>query len=178
MNLKSPHFSVFLIKIFIFLFISLNSVSFCYSQNMPVPENIQAALLPKVLKFSPEISSKEKITMLIVYDKNSESSKDQIKSELDGFIVVKGILKSELEKNISECNLVYFMPGLQEEAILCKKYKVLSVTGISAYVERGEVSLGFGVRNNKPKILVNLKSLENEGQSLSSEVLRISIIFK
>ena len=76
-NLKFVPFSPFLSRSFFFLFIIFNSVSYCYGQNIPVPENIQAALLPKVLKFNSELSEKEKIKMLIVYDNNSLNNKDK-----------------------------------------------------------------------------------------------------
>ncbi len=144
---------------------------------MPVPENIQAALLPKVLKFNPKLSDKTTIKMLIVYDNNSQNTKDAFIKELGVAIEVKAILSFELEENISGYDLVYFMPGLDDLSIICKTHKVLSVTGISQYVEEGRISLGIGIQNNKPKIFVNLTSLEKEGQSLSSDILRIAKIF-
>lgn len=144
---------------------------------MPVPENIQAALLPKVLKFNPELSQKAKIKMLIVYDNNSQNNKDEFFKELSGLMEIKAIRPIELEETITGYDLVYFMPGLDELSIICKTHKVLSVTGISQYVEHGKISLGFGIQNNKPKILVNLTSLDEEGQSLSSDILRIAKIF-
>lgn len=178
MNLKLPHISPVLIKRVFFLFFLFCTNLFCFSQNMPVPENIQAALLPKVLKFSPDFSSKNKIKILIVYDNNSMNSKDEFVKELGNSMIIRAVRVNDIEKFIFEIDLVYFMPGLQDKAFLCKKHKVLSVTGISQYVEQGLVSLGFGLQNNKPKILVNINSLENEGQSLSSDLLRIAIIFK
>lgn len=71
-----PHISSFFKMSLCLVFTIYSSILLGYSQNMPVPENIQSALLPKVLKFSPEISSKTKIKMLIVYDNNSISSKN------------------------------------------------------------------------------------------------------
>lgn len=164
-------------RIILILIIFTTTQSYSFSQNMPVPENIQAALLPKVLKYSSNLSQKSKIRILIVYDNNSQTSKDEFTRELRISMDVKAVLASELEKNISGCDLVYFMPGIQNLAAICKTYRVLSVTGISQYVEQGQVSLAFGIQNNKPKIFVNLSSLENEGQSLSSEILRIAKVY-
>lgn len=87
------------------------------------------------------------------------------------------VLSDELEKYITNCDLVYFMPGNQDKATICKTYNVLSVTGISQYVEQGKISLAFGLQNNKPKIFINLSSLEKEGQSLSSELFRIAKVY-
>ena len=167
----------FLKRIALILTVLTTTITYCYSQNMPVPENIQAALLPKVLKFSPVLSQKAKLHILIVYDNNSQISKDLFASELAVSMDVSAVRPEALEKNISNVDLVYFMPGTQSQVAVCKKHKVLSVTGISQYVEQGQVSLAFGIQNNKPKIFVNLSSLEKEGQSLSSEILRIAKVY-
>ena len=175
--LTNKHFNRPLIRTILFLFIACCSINFSYSQNMPVPENIQAALLPKVLKFSTNLSQNTKLRMLIVYSNNSANSKDDLIRGIGTVMEVKAIQPSELALNISKYDLVYFMPGLQKYASICKTNKVLSVTGISLYVEQGDISLGFGLQNNKPKIFVNLTSLGKEGQSLSSEILRITKVF-
>ncbi len=115
--------------------------------------------------------------MLIVFDNNSETSKNEFIKEFGRTMEIKAVYSNELEQNIANCDLVYFMPGLQNKATLCKKHQVLSVSGISQYVEQGEISLAFGIQNNKPKIFVNLSSFEKEGQSLSSDILRIAKVF-
>lgn len=166
-----------LIRILLLLIMILSSARFCYSQTKSVPENIQAALLPKILKFNPTFDHKQKIRMLIVYDNFSQSSKNELIKELSVIMDTKAVLTPDLERNIADFDLVYFMPGLQKLASMCKEKGVLSVAGISEYVENGQVSLAFGVLNDKPKIYVNLTSLEKEGQSLSSEILRISKVY-
>ncbi|WP_175454816.1 YfiR family protein [Lutibacter oricola] len=143
-----------------------------------MPENIQAALLSKVLKFNPGFSDSTSIKMLVVYNNNTQINKDEFIRGVGNSIEVKAIKPEELKDNISETNVVYFMPGINDSSKLCNKNKVLSVTGTPQYVEQGEISLGFGVENNKPKILVNLTSLEQEGQSFSSDILRIAKIYK
>jgi len=170
--------SFVLIRILFFLFLSIGVYNSAYSQSMPVPENIQAALLPKVLKFSPNLSQVPKLQMLIVFDSNSKLSKNELMKGIGSTMNVKAIVAEELSSNIDKCDLVYFMPGTQNSAIICKENKVLSVCGISGYVENGVISIAFGVQDNKPKIYVNLSSLESEGQSLSSEILRITKVYK
>lgn len=165
-------------KVFICLVVLIVSINYGYSQNMPVPENIQAALLPKVLKFNTNFAEKKTIRMLIVYDNNSRLNKDKFIKELRGTIEITAILENEIESSIANCDLVYFMPGIEDKYEICKRYKVLSVTGISQYVEKGDMSLAFGIQNNKPKIFVNLTSLEREGQNLSSDILRIAKIYQ
>lgn len=150
----------------------------CFGQKIAVPENIQAALLTKVLKYNPQISQDNKIKILVVYNNNTVLDKDEFIKGLGSSMVVKAITPKDLERNISEFNVVYFMEGINGFSKICRINKVLSVTATTRFVEEGEISLGFGIENNKPKILVNLTSLDMEGQSFSSDILRIGKIFK
>lgn len=167
----------FLWKIIFLLLILFHSSELSYSQNIIVPEKIQAALLPKVLRYSSSLSPKTKLRLIIVYDKSSQANKDLLIYYLSSSVSVKAVYPNELEQNIGNCDVVYFMQGLQQLASLCKNNKVLSVSGISSYAEQGLVSIAFGILNNNPKIYLNLSSLGKEGQSLSSEILRIATVY-
>lgn len=162
----------FLVVMFFFLG---NAVT---SQNIAVPENIQAALLTKVLKYNPQIPQNEKIKILVVYNDDSQIDKDEFIKGLGDSMKIKAINPSELESSISEYNVVYFMSGINDNKEICKSNNVLSVSGSGNYVEQGLISLGFRIKNNKPEILVNLTSLDQEEQSFSSDLLRIAKIFK
>ncbi|WP_111709522.1 YfiR family protein [Lutibacter citreus] len=176
-DLKSPFSITFFTKGLVFICLFFFWGNSVISQNTLVPENIQAALLSKVLKFNPDLPQNTTIKMLVVYDNNSEINKDKFIKGLGNSMSVKAINPMELKQNISGYNVVYFMSGIYDYAGVCKANKVLSVTGSAQYVEQGEISLGFGIQNNKPKILVNLTSLDKEGQSFSSDILRIAKIF-
>ena len=163
---------------FFLLLVVLLVVTSSYSQYLQVPENIQAALIPKVLKYNPKLSNLDKLKMLVVYDNNSAKSKNEFLRNSSRELDIKAVYYTDLEPYISNYNLVYFMPGTKPQYNLCRQYKVLSVTGTSDFVENGQVSIGFGLKNNKPIIFVNLSSLEKEGQSLSTDILRIAKIYK
>lgn len=176
--LKLPRFIPLIVKgaffICVFFFLS-NSL---FAQNISVPENIQAALLSKVLKYNPQIPKNQKIKILVVYNKSSENNKDEFIEGLNNSLEIQAVYPNEIEQHIVNTHVVYFMAGIHDYAALCKKYNVLSVTGFSKDVEEGEVSLGFVIKNNKPIIVVNLNSLDKEEQSFSSDILRISKIYK
>ena len=148
------------------------------AQVMPVPINIQAALMSKVLKFNSKLAEKSSIKILIVYNADSKICKDEMVAELVKSMEVKAINPSELEASIKGYDVVYFMPGAQENWNLCKENKVLTISGISKYTEDGSVSIAFGLLNDKPKIFVNISSLKAEEQNLSSDLLRIAKVYK
>jgi hypothetical protein len=178
LNLQFPKNIIFFAKGLVLVCIILGCSFSSFSQNISVPENIQAALLTKVLKYNPQISKHNKIKILVVYNNNSLLDKDEFIKGLGSSMDVKAILPTELNNNISNSHVVYFMSGIHGFSKICGDNGVLSVTGTTKFVEQGEISLGFGVENNKPQILVNLTSLDMEGQSFSSDILRIGKIFK
>lgn len=148
------------------------------AQTMPIPANIQAALMTKVLKFNSKLADKPSIKMLVVYDASSRLGKDELVNELVKSMEVKAVVSSELGSFIHDYDVVYFMPGAQENWSLCKENKVLTIAGVSKYAEDGTVSIAFGLQNDKPKIFVNISSLKSEEQNLSSELLRIAKVYK
>ena len=81
-NSKHRHITYFLIKSLLLLLLVFITSNYCKAQNMPVPENIQAALLPKVLKFNSKISQQANIKMIIVFNSNSQIIKDKFVKEL------------------------------------------------------------------------------------------------
>ncbi|SFD04960.1 YfiR/HmsC family protein [Algibacter pectinivorans] len=177
-NLKLSRNINSLAKQLAFICIVLCLSNIINAQKIAVPENIQAALLTKVLKYNPQITQNKNIKILVVYNQNSLLAKDEFIKGLGSNIVVKAIALKELEQSIFGFHVVYFMAGIHDYSNVCKAQKVLSVTATTRFVEQGKISLGFGIENNKPKILVNLTSLEMEGQSFSSDILRIGKIFK
>ena len=147
-------------------------------QDMPIPIKIQSALLVKILKFNPKFADKETLNMLIVYTINTKSYKDELVGYLSEHMGLDAAKPTEIDESIKNYDLVYFMPGTQSKAVLCKTHKVLSVTGISEFAEDGTISLAFGIQNDKPKIYINLTSLKQEEHNFSSDLLRIATIYK
>jgi hypothetical protein len=149
------------------------------AQTELLPTTIQASLFIKVLKFNTKLSEKQQINVLIVYNNGTRREKEELLSELtQRKIKVKAIFLSGLEENIKNIDAVYFMPGLLDKNGICKANKVLTFTGVSKYVEDGNASIAFALLNDKPKILINITSLKNEDQNISSELLRIAKVYK
>ena len=143
------------------------------SQTINLPENIQAALLEKVLRFDSRLGDKESIKMLILYDSKSKVRAERQKNALPSYWDVSLYSDLYAPGDLSQFDLVYFMPGTEFKANLVKEYGILSVSGVPAYVKTGLVSMAFGLENDKPKIFMSISSLKRENHSFSAEILRI-----
>lgn len=149
------------------------------AQGAALPMNIQAALLTKVLKFNPKFADKPQVKVLIIYNRSTRLNKEELVSELAAKnIDVKAVQPDELGNNIKNCDIVYFMPGISDQDGICKANKVLTISGAARFVEEGQMSIAFGVQNDKPRIYINVTSLKSEDQNISSELLRIAKVYK
>jgi hypothetical protein len=78
-------------------------------------------------------------------------------------------------------SLLYMAPGtsraVSEVTRVARALGVTTATGVPDYVRRG-VSVGIGVRQDKPEILINLPASRLEGCEFDASLLRIATVIK
>ncbi len=85
---------------------------------------------------------------------------------------------ASLHRFISEnkVNALYVTPlraaSIWSIADICRKNKVISFTGVHAYVKNG-LSVGIASKDEKPIILVNLEAAKAEGANFSAQFLKL-----
>jgi hypothetical protein len=169
-------------------------------EEIPVPLDLQAKLLLKILTFDRNLEKRadSAVVVGIVYNPEDTDSK-KVKSEFSKALgkysdkKVKGLPVSQiglkysswanLLNNIRSYNVsvLYVTSGnsdnLEEILKASRADSVLTVTGVLKYVEEG-VSIGIGLKENKPQIMVNLSSAEAEGTDFSSQLLRLAKVIE
>lgn len=156
-------------KVFLFfLFITCSS----FAQEMPVPIKLQAALFKKVFEYDLQLN---KPSIIILYNSSTTGIKEELITAFkDAGLTASALREEQLGGALSENTVIYSTPGVIPPKQLSIKYKSLSISGVPGYVEKGLVSVGLGLENGKPKILVNLKQLKAEGHELSAYLLKIA----
>jgi len=167
---------------FIILFLIFFSLFQCYTdsfgQNLYVPVRMQSALIKKLLKYNSKTSGVSRLKILIIYNNDSKFDAKDMAAELGNSMEVLSVLPAEIPESLADFNAVYFMPGLQDKAEICKDNKLLSICCVPGSVENGEISLAFGLLNNKPKIYLSMTSLKDEDQNFSTDILNISKVYR
>ena len=149
------------------------------AEYLSLPIRLQTALFVKIFKYNHTLKNKNSIRVLIVFDREKESVKKELVSSMQKLsLEVVAVEPGELEKCIADYDVVYFMLGQQRLGQLCKEHKVLSISGTPKDTEEGNVSLAVGVYMDKPKIFLNLTSLQAEGNDISAELLKLAKIYK
>lgn len=168
------------------------------AESMAVPAQMQVPILMKVLAYDRQFDAKtgNALTIGIIYtasDPSSSKATDQISDTLYGFAgktVRKVPIKyyqieyttpAELEAFVRAkgVNVFYVAPG-NDKALpailkLSQSRGITTLTGVPDYVKRG-VSVGVGLSQDKPQILINLTSARSEGSEFDANLLRIAVV--
>jgi hypothetical protein len=170
-----------------------------FAQEMPVPVEVQASLLPKILSFQRAGAQgrKENGAVGIVYQSQVRSSyvcANEIAEQLSRYlrnsdgspvncVLIEYSSQTDLSRHISDegVSMVYVAPlrsvDIGELGRMLQNRHLLSFTGVPAYVEEGLV-LGVEIANNHPKIVVNLSAARSTGVEFSSQLLKLSRVIE
>jgi hypothetical protein len=144
-----------------------------YSQEMPVPVNLQAALFKKIFAFDKTLQSKGSVEVIVL---SGDGSGDDVAAAFKASGVnARAVKGGQVPAGAS---VVYVMPGVTPPKQACAQKGVLSISGATSYVESGRVSIGLGLEGGKPKIIIHIGQLKAEGQELSADVLKIARIIQ
>lgn len=140
------------------------------------PVKVQIPLFLKVLAFETRISSQSDLTVYVVG--SSEFAEELRKSigEPVGKTKLSEVKDGPgLPSDKPEVIYVGNTSKLGEIVDYTKKNKVLSITGLPGLVAQG-VTLGIGVLDDKPKILLNISSSKAEGAEWNPAIMKVCTI--
>lgn len=160
----------------------LVSTNIAYAEN-GVNVDIQSAILVKSLSYNKSLSGSVSIAALF----NPSSGKSQ--TNKNSFLSNINSLKGSSDKQISvsavdsisdlkskSFDIVYIaddVSSVAEIQKLAQSKKFLTWSSNPSHVKEGIASISVMSKSNKPKIIVNLETMKSEGQSLSSNMLKL-----
>lgn len=170
------------------------------AEPMPLRPDLQVPLLLKILTYDRHFETKagHELAIGIVYvpdDPGSVEAGEQITATLyrfrDKTVKAKPIRyylleytsPEKLERSIADrgISVLYVAPGCARalDAIVkvTQARGVTTATGVPDYVRRG-VSVGIGLADDRPQILINQTSARAEGSEFDASLLRIATVVK
>jgi len=161
--------------------LSLLSLGTASGEEMPVAADLQGALFKKILAYDRTLPADTKVQLLVVYSGEPSGEIGDIVWAFSEVGFASGTTRDvDLPSVIGRAAVVYFAPGVdagQFESLLVEN-RVLSISGVPSKVERGEASIGVGLRDHRPEIIVHLARAKAEGHELSSDLLRLSRVIR
>ena len=163
-----------------------------------LPATLQIGLLLKALTYDRNLVERAgpELTIGVVYvaaDPASVQAKDEMAETLKAFagktvkkvpirfVVLEYTTPAELERAVKagEVEVLYVAPGnaghLPAVLKVSQSLRIITTTGVPDYVRRG-VAVGVGLKQDKPQVLINLRSSRSEGSEFDSRLLRSATI--
>jgi hypothetical protein len=129
-------------------------------------------------KFRSSITVKEELE--VQFNKNLGLKVDDLTVEFVSIDVNEPYM---LEQSIEEkkINVLYLTPlrvvSIADISNIAKKKHILTFSGVPAYSEEG-ISVTFGIKGERPLIIVNLEQSKREGADFSSQLLRVARVIQ
>jgi hypothetical protein len=160
-----------------------------------LPEELQVPLFLKILTYDRSLGGKVQDTIHIgvLYfpdNEQSQKNKDAIIENLKlnkdktingvpfSFMEIKFSTEKSLDEVTSEkrLNILYITSDgsniPKEVSQITQAKRILTITGRVDYVSHG-ISVGLGVKEEKPQIVINLPCVRAEGSDFSANLLRL-----
>lgn len=167
-----------------------------FAQQMPVPVDVQVPILLKVLSFDRRIADArgEKLVVGVLYQsgfRDSSAVKDRVLDALSRagsngpanrplvVVSVDGDGKEGVDKSLTRLGVkvLYVTPlrafDLSSLVSASRRSGILTLTGVPEYVASG-LSVGVDLRQDRPRILVNLGAARAEGADLAAPLLGLA----
>lgn len=145
------------------------------------PPAVQATTFAKILSFDRALD-KSKTRILLIHDLST--GKDQAAVLQQAFTaaglaaeaVPVGNARNRLEPGV----VAYLLPGTVSSLLLdsAAAAHVLTIAGDPSLAEQGKVSVGLGMRGDKPDIVVNLGRVATEGHDFAAQLLSFARVIR
>lgn len=165
-----------------------------HGQDMPIPVEVQASLLSRVVQFDRTFDSRSEdgLVVGILFEVDHPASVS-VKEEFTQAFSASGFLDSsgrsarivaipdgeDLGSTLTSAgvDLLYVTPlGETELGRITAETRlrgVVSVSGVPSYSRAG-IAVGFGNQDGRPRILINLPAAEAEGADFRPSFLKIA----
>lgn len=151
-------------------FISFTGIASPVQAQDQAPAKLQAALIMKLLAFYTNLGDKP-FTIQVVGAPDIAKELKALVGKSAGKATLNDVVEGDAPSGSPQVVYVGKSPG--DVIGFTQSNKILSVTGIPAFVNDG-VTLGIGIENKKPKIILNLSSSKAEEINWNPAILKVA----
>jgi hypothetical protein len=182
------------------LMVLVRAAAVAAAEPMPLAPDLQVPLILKILTYDRHFEAKagNDLVIGIVYapaDAGSVKAANDVSDTLYRFagktvkrlairyFLIEFTTPENLERSIAQkgISVLYVAPGnaknLPDLIKVSQARGITTATGVPDYVRRG-VSVGIGISDDRPQILINLPSTKLEGSEFDASLLRIATVLK
>lgn len=138
------------------------------------PESVQAALFVKLLAFHKGVASGEQV---VVYVADAGEFATELRKAIGQKIGAAKLVEVTSGSDVPETKPTVIYVGTEELVAsltaYARKHDVLTITGVPELAKKG-VSLGVGMENDKPAVLLNPSASKQESAEWDPAIFKIA----
>jgi len=145
-----------------------------------LPPILQATLFRKIFAYNRKLPPIPRI--LVVYANEFAPMAEELRKQMDKLDFRSETTNlADFSPRVKGVDVVYVLAAATPPVVraFCLKEQIFSVSPIPSLAERGEVSVGIGLReDHKTEIIVHLGRSRQEGQELTMALLSLSRVVR
>ncbi len=153
-------------------------IALIVAQAMPVPLELQAAILTKVLAYDQTLEQRGGGRLVLIVQAGKTAEAEVLARAFANVgTQTKVVTVAELDAAAAGAAAIYVWPDVPatEAARLAQKHGLLTMTGQPALVANGTLAVGLDLNEaRRPQIIVHMARLKTEGHQLAAAVLRLA----
>ena len=144
-----------------------------------VPVKLQTIFFKKIFLYDRTLSGKSLKVVVAYADENAEAD-ELAQAFRDLGIEATAVKASNLAGTLGGISAVYLLPHAVSPSVreTVAAAKVLSLGGVAAQAEKGDVGVALSSKDGKPEIVVNVATVQSQGHELSSDLLNLARVIK
>jgi hypothetical protein len=154
-----------------------------------VPVSVQLSLYQKIWKLDRSLAARPALVLAVLYQETYAASSDardavMIWAQASGvrcvFVAIdQKTAEAALHGVLADVFYVTPMRGadIQQIARIARARQIRTMAGLTEYVPIG-LSVGIGVRNDRPLIMINLDAAKAEGAAYQAQLLQMAEIVR
>jgi hypothetical protein len=164
----------------------INQLSYAGENDVSV--EMQTAIFTKTISYDRNINLDKQINIGVLVNHSNLKSQNEaekfienIKSSNSGYSINVFQINQNNIGQIKKVDIIYLTRGLSDLNDISdtsKSNKILTWASDPNYVKNGNATLGILNKNNRPKLIINLKKSKQEGQDFSSQLLKLCEIIE
>ena len=119
--------------------------------------------------------------MLLVYDAAGKDAAGALQAAFAGIgVTAEPVPAPNARSRFEAGGVAYLLPGTATAPLLegAAAAHTLTVAGDATLAEAGKVSVGLGMRGDKPEIVVNLERVQSEGHDFAAQLLSFARVIR
>lgn len=146
-----------------------------------VPVDLQAVIFSKIFRYAKTLPDTAELRIAVVSGAEDADEADTLVAALSqAGLRADRMEPPGLDDSAASIHVAYLFRATASDAVTawCFEQGILTLSADERLVRQGRVAIGLTLAKQRPKIVVHLERLRDEGHEVSAELLKLSEVIR